>query len=295
MPEAAASAHSIIYTSQSQSQAASLEREYLRSDEDKLTRMKTWGVPYFNRIEKVLDADHMPKELEFLAVIESELKSSATSRVGAKGMWQFMPETARLYGLRVNGEVDDRTDVEKSTRAAARYLQDLYDELHDWLLVIAAYDGGTAAIHYAIRKAGSRNFWDLQYYLPAESRIHVKRFLATNFFMDPSDAQMPMPKPDAIQDATSVSQAPPVRISEMAVKPISGHYLAAAIAKHLGMTLAEFMSLNPEFDQTISGPSGSYELRLPKDKMQVFEAAQPVILAESVRALLNEDDEDPRH
>src|SRR6202012_1319931 len=92
-----AAAHSLTYTPQAHALVAGYQREFIRSDKEKLTNMKTWGAPYFARTEKILSDHNVPKQLESLAVIESELKHSATSRVGAKGYWQFMPETARLY------------------------------------------------------------------------------------------------------------------------------------------------------------------------------------------------------
>jgi membrane-bound lytic murein transglycosylase MltF len=122
--------------------------------------------------------------LRYLAVVESELRTSATSRVGAKGPWQLMPETAQILGLKVDQDCDERTDYYKSTPAAARYLKDLYAQFGDWLLVLAAYNGGPAPIHHAIRRSGSRNFWVLQRYLPTETRRHVKRFIATHYYFE---------------------------------------------------------------------------------------------------------------
>ncbi len=95
-----------------------------------------------------------------------------------------MPATARILGLKVNRSHDERTDYFKSTHAAAKYLKDLYTEFGDWLLVIAAYNGGPGNVYSAIRKSGSRNFWNLQYYLPAESRTHVKKFIGTHYIFE---------------------------------------------------------------------------------------------------------------
>ncbi len=89
---------------------------------------------------------------------------------------------------------DERTDYYKSTHAAAKYLRDLYTEFGDWLLVIAAYNGGPGNVYSAIRKSGSRNFWDLQYYLPAESRTHVKKFIGTHYVFEGQEALLPSPK-----------------------------------------------------------------------------------------------------
>jgi membrane-bound lytic murein transglycosylase D len=286
---AASSAHSLTFNAEAHSAANGLVKEYLKSDKEKLTSMKSWGIPYFNRIDKILTDHNVPVQLRYLAVIESELKHSATSKVGAKGFWQFMPNTARLYGLTVNQHMDERTDLDKSTRAAARYLQDLYDELHDWLLVIAAYDGGTAVIHSAIRKAGSRDFFDLQYYLPLECRNHVKRFIATNFFMEVVPAG-PDLLPGGPKELTDILTAED--LANTAVQAISGHFTASGIAEHLSMTLPDFVRLNPNFDNQVSGSAECYNLRVPKDKMELFNSDKDAILSESVRGLLNEEEED---
>jgi len=135
-------------------------------------------------ISKVLDEYALPRQLKYLAVIESELKSTATSRVGAVGPWQLMPETAQSLGLRVNHNCDERTNYLKSTKAAAIYLKDLYQEFGDWLLVLAAYNGGPGSVYRAMRKADSRNFWVIQNYLPAESRMHVQKFIATQYYFE---------------------------------------------------------------------------------------------------------------
>lgn len=143
----------------------------------------------FTIADAVFNQYELPLQLKYLAVIESDLKSNAVSRVGAVGPWQLMPETARLLGLKVTSDRDERTQFDKSTRAAARYLKDLYAEYGDWLLVLAAYNGGEGPVNHAIRMAGSRNFWLLQAYLPSESREHVKKFLATLlYFEGPSNA-----------------------------------------------------------------------------------------------------------
>ena len=116
--------------------------------------MKGWGTPYFNLIDNIFAQYGLPKELKYLAVIESNLSTAATSWVGAGGPWQFMPYTARDYGLVVNAGYDERRDYFKSTHAAARYLLTLYKQMHDWLLVIAAYNGGPGRVYYAISKSG---------------------------------------------------------------------------------------------------------------------------------------------
>jgi membrane-bound lytic murein transglycosylase D len=135
-------------------------------------------------IDSVFRKYDLPVELKYLAVIESELNPKATSRVGAVGPWQFMPGTAKVLGLKISRKYDERTNFKKSTKAAAIYLRDLYSTYGDWLLVLAAYNCGPAPVNSAIRKSGSRNFWKLQYFLPAESRKHVKKFIATHYYFE---------------------------------------------------------------------------------------------------------------
>ncbi|MEO6550763.1 MAG: lytic transglycosylase domain-containing protein, partial [Ferruginibacter sp.] len=173
----------VPYSAQINPNAEIFVQDYMKAHGSYLQNMKGWGQPYFNLIETVLQQYGLPRELKYIAVIESNLKTGATSYMGAGGPWQFMPYTARDYGLVVNNNLDERRDYYKSTHAAARYLLALYGQMHDWLLVMAAYNGGPGRVYSAIKKSGSRNFWDLQYYLPAESRTYVKRFIATHFIM----------------------------------------------------------------------------------------------------------------
>jgi membrane-bound lytic murein transglycosylase D len=152
--------------------------DYIAKHSAHLESMKIWGKPYFRMMDNILASYGIPRELKYLAVIESNLQNSALSWVGARGPWQFMPETGRQMGLVVNATRDDRTDYYKSTHAAARYLKILYNQLgQDWLLVIAGYNGGPGRVLNAIKKTGSRDFWVLQNSLPLESRNHVKNSL----------------------------------------------------------------------------------------------------------------------
>jgi membrane-bound lytic murein transglycosylase D len=170
-------------------------KHYIKNnDEDLLVVKKRSEIP-FSIIDSVLEYYGLPVELKYLAVIESELKPTALSRVGAKGPWQLMPGTAHVLGLKVNHRADERTNFYKSTRAAAKYLKDLHREFGDWLLVLAAYNGGPVPVYRAIRKAHSRDFWTLQRYLPAESRNHVKKFIATALYFESNKRIKTSPQP----------------------------------------------------------------------------------------------------
>lgn len=136
---------------------------------------------YRKLIEKALEEYHLPAALAYLPVIESAYIPTLTSRAGAHGIWQFMPETAREYGLRVDWWVDDRADPERSTRAAAAYLKDLYRQFNDWSLALAAYNAGPNRIRRAMAATGSTTFWQLleQTAVPRETRGYVPTFFAT--------------------------------------------------------------------------------------------------------------------
>lgn len=284
---------SMPYSSQVNPYAENYMQDYLQAHGSYLRKMRGPAVPYFNLIDNILSQYGLPKELKYLAVIESDLKSQATSWVGAKGPWQFMSYTARDYGLQVNGLIDERTDYYKSTNAAARYLLSLYKDLKDWLLVIAAYNGGPGRVYSAIRQSGSRNFWALQYYLPAESRNHVKKFIATHYIMEATgdnifnDSKSPdkdygegVPQPKA-----DLSEAD---LSTTETLTISGKFNSIIIAKNLSYDINEFNRLNPGFDAVLS--SGEpFDLRLPINKMDYFVANKYTILNECVQVLLTAD------
>jgi membrane-bound lytic murein transglycosylase D len=159
-------------------------KAYIRNNREKLDSIKQKSQAPFAITDSVFNQFNLPLPLKYLAVIESELNSKAISRVGASGPWQLMPRTAQLLGLKVTQDYDERTQYGKSTTATAIYLKDLYAKFGDWLLVLAAYNGGEGTVNHAIRLAGSRNFWDLQNYLPAESRKHVKKFIATFYYFE---------------------------------------------------------------------------------------------------------------
>jgi membrane-bound lytic murein transglycosylase D len=170
---------------------------YLKTNTEALVKIKKRSAPYFKIIESIFQKHCLPTELKYLAVIESELKTSAVSPVGAVGPWQLMPGTARALGLKVNGKYDERKQYYKSTVAVAKYLKDLYAEFDDWLLVIAAYNGGPGTVYKAIKKSGSRNFWQLQYALPAETRSHVKRFIGAHYYFDEKLSETTLTKREA--------------------------------------------------------------------------------------------------
>jgi membrane-bound lytic murein transglycosylase D len=272
--------------------AISFVDDYMAKNKKSLEKLKGWGRPYFDMIDAVLTFHGLPRELKYLAVIESYLKTYAVSWAGAVGPWQFMPETGRRMGLKVNDYIDERTDYYKSTHAAAKYLSELYNIYNDWLLVIAAYNGGPGNVDAAIRKSKSKNFWDLQHYLPAESRDHVKKFIATHYIMEGDGGITTLTKDetDILKQASNVNPAAKnlteTELITSKVQAISGRYNSLVIIKYILFSVTEFNRYNPDFDKLITH-NGKYELRLPADKMELFMAKRYDILNESLQIMLD--------
>jgi membrane-bound lytic murein transglycosylase D len=179
-------------------------KNYIKNSDECLVAIKKRSRVPFYIIDSVFNLYGLPIELKYLAVIESELKPSALSRVGARGPWQLMPGTAHDLGLKITRQNDERTNYYKSTTAAAKYLRDLYVQFNDWLLVLAAYNGGPRPVYDAIRESGSKNFWVLQDYLPSESREHVKKFIATHYYFEGRGSQTTLTRTENIEYVKTV-------------------------------------------------------------------------------------------
>jgi membrane-bound lytic murein transglycosylase D len=205
---------------------------------------------YKKLIDKALDDYKLPHGLAYLPVIESAYVPSVTSRAGAHGIWQFMPETARDYGLRVDWWVDERADPERSTRAAAAYLKDLYRQFNDWPLALAAYNAGPGRIRRAMQSSGSVTFWDLleNEAVPKETRGYVPTFFATlTIASDPATYGFRLGTPIDF-DRSSVEIE----------GPLSLRYLASVA--HVDEALLR--DLNPALRQGIV-PPGKVTVRVP--------------------------------
>jgi len=213
---------------------------------------------YFPIFEEAFSNYDMPLELKYLSIVESSLKPKAVSRAGAKGMWQFMYNTAKSYGLEINSYVDERLDTYKSVDAAARTLQNAYNAFGDWCLAISAYNCGAGNVTRAIQQAGgSREFWDIYPYLPKETRGFMPAFVGAMYTMVYSREHglhsngNPMPeKVDTIQIHRKL------------------HF--KQINELVGVPMDILDLLNPQYIHNIIPGEGTYILRLPEQWAERF-------------------------
>jgi membrane-bound lytic murein transglycosylase D len=219
---------------------------------------------YFPMIEEVLAEENVPDELKYLAMIESALNPRAQSWAAAVGMWQFMRGTARLYGLEVNHWVDERRNPEKSTRAAAQYLQNLYERFDDWHLAIAAYNAGPGRVERALRTVRSRtgnddpSFWDAWQYLPRETRNYVPMFIATSLVV-------------SNKNKFNLREVEPGPTYEYDLVPVEGMIDLQTIASLAGTDVSTIRALNPQIRRSATPPSeGPYMMRIPLGSYEQF-------------------------
>ena len=262
--------------------AISFVQSYMEKEGAGLRKMKTWAKPYFNLYDEILTANGIPVELKYLSVIESHLSSQVVSWAGAAGPWQIMPAEATRLGLKLLPN-DERMDYQKSTQAAATILRELYQQFGDWLLVVAAYNGGAGRLSKAIEKKKTKDFWALQYELPLETRNHVKKFIATHAIFE-GVAMNELDKNQSIERAALSTVS-----SGMERIVISGRFNAKTMAIWLKMPLTYLKELNPNMDQQLA-TGKSYTLVLPAKEAKLFEAHKNQILQASIQSLYSDND-----
>jgi membrane-bound lytic murein transglycosylase D len=209
---------------------------------------------YFPLFDDIFDYYHVPNEMKYTAIIESALNPRAYSRARAVGLWQFMYGTGRTYGLEVNSLVDERCDPIKSTHAAAKYLSDLHEIYNDWLLALAAYNCGPGNVNKAIRRAGGgkKNFWEIYYYLPKETRGYVPAFIAATYTMNYYKEHNLVP--------AKIEDFPVTADTIMINKKLH----LQQVSDVLGIPIKELRDLNPQYRyDIIPGQIKPYALRLP--------------------------------
>src|SRR5579862_5725309 len=222
---------------------------------------------YHDMIVSILKEEGVPQDLIYLAQAESGFHPLAVSRVGARGIWQFMGSRARGYGLQRNLWVDDRQDPEKSTRAAARHLRDLYAQFGDWYLAMAAYNSGPGTVQAAVKRTGYADFWELyrRNVLPKETRNYVPIILAVTI----------MTKNLSQYGFEDVSMDDPVGYDKVSISyPVD----LRLVAECVDATPAQLQELNPSLLRMTTPKDGKFELHIPagtKDRYQSAIAAIP--------------------
>lgn len=266
------------YDAQLDPRAIGFIKDYVKKNEKELNRMKVWGKSYFNLYESILMQYQIPLELKYLSVIESHLQHNLVSWAGAVGPWQLMDYEAKRFGLRV-GKIDDRMDYIKSTHVACKLMKELYAEFGDWLLVVAAYNGGAGRVKRAIKKSGSKDFWNLQYYLLDETRNHVKKFIATHYLFEGSTRINQINLNNQINEYSLDST-----LKNYDSVTINGRYVEDILIEQIKIEKNKFYQLNPNFKSKING-GNSFVLRLPTQYMNIFKQKKYEILQLSLHQI----------
>ena len=223
---------------------------------------------YHDMMVRVLKEEGVPQDLFYLAEAESGFEPLALSRVGARGMWQFMGSRAAGYGLQRSWWIDERQDPEKSTRAAARHLRDLYNQFGDWYLAMAAYNSGPGNVQQAVRRTGYADFWELykRNVLPKETKNYVPIILAfTIMAKNPAQYGLKDIQPELPLELDTVRIDYPVDLR--------------LVAECVDTDLKALTDLNPSLLRLTTPKNSVYDLRLPlgtKDKFQQAIAAIPL-------------------
>ena len=236
-------------------------RVFLKTRRETLPELMDRSTYYFPIFEEYLDKYNLPLEIKYLAVIESALNTTANSRAGAKGLWQFMLTTGKHFGLQIDSYVDERYDVLKSTEAACKYLSSLYNKFGDWDLALAAYNSGSGNVRKAIKRAGGEtDYWKIRQYLPKETRGYLPAFYATYYIFKYADFHNLKPsKSDLIYYETDT-----VHIK----KPLS----FKTIQKYIPIDIDLLSALNPQYKKEIIPYSKdkTYVLQLPLNVTELF-------------------------
>lgn len=218
----------------------------------KMRSMLALSQYYFPIFEEIFDRYGLPKELKYMAVIESAFNPVAVSRAGAKGMWQFMYNTAKMYGLTINSFVDERLDPVKSADAAARYMRDAYRIFGDWNLAISSYNCGSGNVNKAMRRSGSREFWPVYNYLPRETRGYVPAFVGAMYAFTYYREHGLVPEADSM----------PVQVDTFHIRRMLHFQQVSALT---GVSVEMLKKLNPQYVHDIVPGTAKeeYVLRLP--------------------------------
>ena len=244
-------------------------RRYVDTRYGTINRVLSLSRYYFPLIEEELIKADLPVELRALPIIESALSTTTTSPMGAVGLWQFMPATGKSYGLEINSFVDERRDPVQATRAACRYLKDLYSIYHDWTLAIAAYNCGPGNVNKAIARSGGngRTFWDIYDYLPRETRGYVPAFIGASYAYAYHR-----------QHGIELTEAPiPLATDTIRIDRLMH---LGQIASTIDIPIETLRQLNPQYKlDIIPATTKPYTLVLPQRNITQYIANEPAIFA----------------
>ncbi len=222
---------------------------------------------YFPLFEKYLKKYGIPEDLKYLSIVESGLNPEARSRVGAVGLWQFMPSTGRMYGLNQDWYVDERMSPEKSTEAACKYLKQLYNMFDDWELALAAYNTGPGNVRKAIRRSGyKKDFWSIYNYLPRETRSYVPQFVAVIYALNHLEEH-------------NLLEEVPEYVFEADTLLVSQFISLKALGEQINVCEEDLRRLNPELRRgAIPETAKNYPLLIPADTYDFIAANSTAIL-----------------
>ena len=233
----------------------------------------SYAYHYFPMIEEELINAGLPVELRAMVIIESGLNPLATSKAGAKGLWQFMPRTGKEYGLEINSMVDERCNPLLATRAACKYLKNMYDMYGDWTLAIASYNCGPGNVNKAITRSGGNresykgDFWDIYYNLPRETRSYVPLFMGATYAF-------------AYHKAHGVEYTTPPMPLAVDTVMINRPLHLEQVSSTIDVDLELLKMLNPQYTlQIIPATTKSYALTLPTERLTDFIANEEAIHA----------------
>ena len=243
-------------------------KSFLKNRRSSLERLMSLSDYYFPMFEQEMCNQKIPLEMKYLAIIESALNPKARSRAGATGLWQFMYATGKSYGLEVNNYVDERSDPVRSTKAAAKYLNELYKIFGDWDLTLAAYNSGPGNVTKAIRRSnGKTNYWNLRPYLPRETAGYVPAFLATLYIFEYAKEHGFKPQ----KRANHLFQTDTIRVKEAI--PFKD------IAEITGMDVQDIQFFNPSYQLDVVPyvEGRNYAVRLPISEIGKFVSNEQAI------------------
>jgi membrane-bound lytic murein transglycosylase D len=245
-------------------------KSFLKNRKKSFERLMGTSEYYFPLFEEALAKQNVPLEIKYLAIVESALNPKAVSKMGATGLWQFMYQTGKQYGLKIDSYVDERSDPLKASEAAAQYMTNMYKIFGDWDLVLASYNSGPGNVAKAIRRSGGQqNYWNIRKNLPKETQGYVPAFLATMYIYEYH------------KEHGIVPNRASVKHFETDTIMIKKQMTFRQISDLLDVSVAQLQVLNPSYKLNVIPfyHDKNHYLRLPQEKIAVFASNEDQIYA----------------